>query len=193
MPNKELNTDFFDKAMIFAINAHHGTERRGKQSPYIIHPMEAVEIVATITNDQELLAAAALHDVAEDTEFTIEDIRKEFGDRVAGLVESESDPVIDGKNETESWKERKQIGIERLKKAGYDEKVVAIGDKLSNLRAIARDYEKMGNEVWKIFHAPDPSLYEWRYRSLLDAFKGLEDTNPYKEFSHLIDYIWGKK
>ena len=63
-----LNTDLLDRAVVFAIRAHAGTERRGKGFPYIVHPMEAVEIVATMTNDPELLAAAVLHDTVEDTD-----------------------------------------------------------------------------------------------------------------------------
>ena len=86
MANKYIDSTVLDKAIIFAVNAHHNTERRGKGFPYIVHPMEAVEIVATITPDQELLAAAALHDTIEDTDVTVEDIRREFGERIAGLV-----------------------------------------------------------------------------------------------------------
>ena len=58
MANNPLDTTLLDKAIIFAVKAHSGTERRGKGFPYIVHPMEAMEIVSTITNDQELLAAA---------------------------------------------------------------------------------------------------------------------------------------
>ena len=62
MPNHFLNTELFDKAAHFAISAHANTERRAKGFPYIIHPMEAAAIVATMTTDPELLAAAILHD-----------------------------------------------------------------------------------------------------------------------------------
>ena len=91
MANEALDTQLLDRAIIFAVRAHAGTERRGKGFPYIVHPMEAVEIVATMTADQELLAAAALHDTVEDTDITIEQIRAEFGDRVASLVAAESE------------------------------------------------------------------------------------------------------
>ena len=86
MANNPLDTTLLDRAIIFAVHAHAGTERRGKGFPYIVHPMEAVEIVSTITPDQELLAAAALHDVIEDTDITVGTLRAEFGDRVAALV-----------------------------------------------------------------------------------------------------------
>ena len=190
MANNAYNTDLFDKAAKFAIDAHHGTERRGKAFPYIIHPMEAAEIVATITNDQELLAAAILHDVAEDTEFTEEDIRREFGDRVADLVASESVYIDESLPEEETWVARKQLSIDRVKTASRDAKIVALADKLSNMRAMARDYEEIGDKLWDRFHAPDPSLHSWHYRSLLAAFEDLSDTDAYKEFKTLVEKIF---
>ena len=72
MANQPLDTSLFDRAVNFAVKAHSGTERRGKGFPYIIHLMEAVEIVSTITPDQELLAAAMLHDTVEDTPVTVD-------------------------------------------------------------------------------------------------------------------------
>ena len=108
MANKPLDTRLLDRAIVFAVKAHSGTERRGKGFPYIVHPMEAMEIVATITSDQELLAAAALHDTVEDTSVTIEDLRREFGDRVAEIVASESDVFMEGVSEEDSWHDRKR-------------------------------------------------------------------------------------
>ncbi|MCQ2102105.1 MAG: HD domain-containing protein [Fibrobacter sp.] len=192
MPNNAMDTELLDRAMNFAIKAHQGTERRGKGFPYIIHPMEAVAIVATMTNDQELLAAAALHDVVEDTEISCEDIRKEFGDRIAQLVANESDPEISGMSESESWKVRKQIAIDRLTRSSLDTKIVAMGDKLSNMRAIYRDYKTHGDEFWSIFHVSDSTLHEWHYRELLAALNDLKDSFAYREFKHLIEGVWGK-
>ena len=120
MANKYIDSTLLDKAILFAVRAHHNTERRGKGFPYIVHPMEAVEIVATITPDQELLAAAALHDTVEDTDVTVEQIRQEFGDRIAELVRSESDTFVQGVSEEDSWHDRKQAAITRLKNASRD-------------------------------------------------------------------------
>lgn len=193
MANKALDTCLFDKAARFAIDAHAGTERRGKGFPYIIHPFEAAEIVATITPDQELLAAAVLHDTVEDTDVTIEQIRAEFGDRIAELVNAESDQLVSGKSEEESWRERKQAAIERLENASYDAKIVAIGDKLSNMRAIQRDYAQMGDGLWKLFHAPGGKAdHEWHYRGLAYALRDLCGTFAYQEFCELLDRVFGK-
>lgn len=193
MANKPLDTTLLDRAIMFAVKAHAGTERRGKGFPYIVHPMEAVEIVATITPDQELLAAAALHDTVEDTDVTIEQIRAEFGDRIASLVGAETDVVIDGKSEQDSWHDRKRAAINRLSKASRDAKIVAMGDKLSNMRAIARDYAVQGDALWSLFHATDPKDHEWHYRGLADALRELKDTFAFHEFEYLINKVFGKK
>ena len=188
MANNALDTSLLDRAIIFAVRAHAGTERRGKGFPYIIHPMEAMEIVSTITADQELLAAAALHDTVEDTEVTVEELRAEFGDRVAGIVAAESDSTDTGLD----WHSRKQAALDKLRKATLDEKIVALGDKLSNMRAIARDYAVKGDALWSLFHASDPSEHAWRYRALADALRELEDTAAFQEFESLINQVFGK-
>ena len=194
MANKYIDTDLLDRAIIFAVKAHHNTERRGKGFPYIVHPMEAVEIVASITPDQELLAAAALHDTIEDTDVTVEDIRREFGDRIADLVHAESDQIngelFNGENEEETWHARKQAAIDRLVAASHDAKIVAMGDKLSNMRAIYRDYKTKGDDLWKIFHVKDKASHEWHYRGLADSLSELSDTFAYQEFVRLIDEVF---
>ena len=190
MANKPLNTAVLDRAIIFAVKAHSGTERRGKGYPYIVHPMEAVEIVSTMTKDQELLAAAALHDTVEDTDVTVDQIREEFGDRVAELVASESDEMPAGISEADSWHSRKQAAIDRLARASRDAKIVALGDKLSNMRAIARDYAVQGDALWNIFHAKDPKDHEWHYRGLAESLKELDGSFAYQEFVKLINQVF---
>ena len=190
MANNPLNTAVLDRAIIFAVKAHSGTERRGKGYPYVVHPLEAVAIVATMTNDQDLLAAAALHDTVEDTDVTIEQIRAEFGDRVAALVAVESDEMPMDVPEEDTWHARKQASIDRIANAGRDAKMVALGDKLSNMRAIARDYAVQGDAIWNLFHVKDPKDHEWRFRALAEALKELEDTFAYLEFVKLIDQVF---
>lgn len=192
MANKPLNTKLLDRAIVFAVRAHAGTERRGKGFPYIVHPMEAVEIVATMTHDQELLAAAVLHDTVEDTDTTIGQIQSEFGDHVAALVAAESDEPHQRPDSVENWRARKQAAIDRLVCASHDAKIVALGDKLSNMRAIARDYAVQGDKLWNLFHSKDRKDHEWHYRGLANALSDLRDTFAYKEFEHLINQVFGE-
>lgn len=192
MAKKALNTELLDRAIIFAVKAHAGIERKGKGFPYIVHPMEAMEIVATLTSDQELLAAAALHDTVEDTDVTLDDLRTEFGDRVAMLVAHESEEKKPEVSARESWHARKQAAIERLAKAPRDAKIVALGDKLSNMRAIARDYAVLGDALWDRFNTNDPKEHEWHYRGLADSLRELETTEAYHEFESLINQVFSK-
>ena len=190
MPKKTINSEILDRALVFAIRAHTNQERRGKGFPYIVHPLEAVSIVATMTSDQEMLAAAALHDTVEDTGVTVDQLREEFGNRVAHLVEEESDKFIEGMSEAESWHTRKQMAIDRLAAASRDAKVVALGDKLSNMRAIARDYAMQGDNLWNLFHVKERSEHEWHYRGLAASLSELKDTFAFQEFEQLIDQVF---
>lgn len=71
-----------EKAMIFASKAHEGMLRKGTDVPYIVHPMEAGAVAASITSDEEVISAAILHDTLEDTSVTEEDIEREFSKEV---------------------------------------------------------------------------------------------------------------
>ena len=65
-----------------------------------------------------------------------------------------------------------------------------MGDKLSNMRAIARDYAQKGDELWNIFHVKDKALHEWHYRGLADSLSELNDTFAYQEFVSLINQVF---
>ena len=188
MSKEHFDTSLLDRAILFAVQAHAGVERRGKGFPYVVHPMEAMAIAATMTSDQEVLAAAALHDVVEDTDVTLDDLRSRFGDRVAMLVDTESDrPAL-----REDWRARKEDSLKRLSEASRDEKIVALGDKLSNMRAIARDYTTEGEVFWNRFLVKDKSVHAWRYHALVDALSSLSDTYAWQEFKFLVDRIFTK-
>ena len=137
-----------------------------------------------------LFRSAILHDTVEDTDVTVDQIRDEFGDRVAELVASESDVMPEGVSEEDSWQARKQAAIDRLSRASHDAKIVALGDKLSNMRAIARDYAEQGDKLWNLFHVKDRKSHEWHYRGLVDALKELDGTFAYQEFVKLINQVF---
>lgn len=187
--NQPLDTQLFDRAAALALRAHSGTERRGKGLPYILHPMEAASIVATVTNDPEMLAAAILHDVVEDTDVTLEQLRGEFGERVAELVARETAP----RDPSLGWRGKREMQVAQLAAASRDSKVVALGDKLSNIRGIAYDYGQLGDDLWSRFHAPHgKSDIGWYYRSLASALDELRGLRPYEEFLALTEQIFGK-
>lgn len=80
-----------DKAIIYATEAHSGMFRKGSMIPYIVHPLEVASIAAQMTDDEEVIAAAVLHDVIEDMSTTREELEVAFGKRITDLVCSDSE------------------------------------------------------------------------------------------------------
>ena len=183
--------DIFDKAIEFAVKAHSGSVRKGTETPYIVHPMEAAAIVATMTNEPAVLAGAMLHDTVEDTNYTIEDIRAEFGDKVASLVASESENKREDLPSSETWKIRKQETLEHLSHAPIEVKMITLGDKLSNIRAIYRDYSMLGDKLWERFNQKDKNEHAWYYRGVAEKLEELSDTFAYKEYVELVGKVFG--
>ena len=183
--------DIFDKAIEFAVRAHSGSFRKGTVIPYIVHPMEVAAIVATMTNDRDVMAGAVLHDVVEDTEYTIDDIRREFGDKIADLVDSESENKREDLPPEQTWKIRKQKTLEHLERAPIEAKMITLGDKLSNIRAIYRDYCAVGDRVWERFNQRDKNEHAWYYRGIAERLGKLGETFAYQEYVELVGKVFG--
>ena len=157
-----------DKAIVFATQRHFGQVRKGMSLPYIVHPIEVMEILYRMGADENLLIAGVLHDTIEDTGTTKEEISELFGEDVANLVAGHSE------DKSKTWEERKNAAIEHLEIADKRFKMLVLADKLSNIRAIAADYEEIGDELWERFNAP-PQKQAWYYSKLDDALMSLAD------------------
>lgn len=182
------------KAVEFAAKKHAGQLRKGSTYPYITHVVEAMEIVSRMTEDENLRAAAVLHDTLEDTCTTKEELVREFGQRIADLVDSESEDKRRGQSEKASWKVRKQETIDHLAKAPTEIRMLALGDKLSNIRAMYRDYQVVGEHLWKKFNNSDPRKQGTYYWLLGKAFKDdpkIRETPAFKEYNELCMELFG--
>lgn len=181
----------FDEAIVFAVRAHSGMTRKGSGLPYIVHPMEAAAIAAAMTDDEEVLAAAVLHDVLEDTPATAEEIRAQFGERVARLVQAESENKREERPAADTWEERKRETIEHLQKeTDLAVKMLTLSDKLSNLRAMQRDYAALGETFWQRFNQKDKSRHAWYYRAIAEATKELSSYEVWKEYAALVEAVF---
>ena len=120
------------RAADFAELAHKGQFRKYTHEPYIVHPKEVARIVSIVTPDLNVVAAAWLHDVVEDTPTTIETIDSEFNSRVAKLV-SEVTNVGAGRGNRAA---RKRLEREHLAQACPDAKTIKLADILDNVPSI---------------------------------------------------------
>ena len=184
--------NIFEEAVIYATIMHQGRLRKGKGTPYILHPLEVAQILSTLTDDLEVITAGVLHDIVEDTDGTIGEIRARFGERVASLVESETEHDFPGKTKDETWEARKAESLTVLANAkDFGVKQLWLADKLSNIRSVASIYSEKGNSIWELFHQKDPERHHWYYKSIAEILEmDLNKTGAFKEFIKHINFIW---
>lgn len=189
--NMEKALTLLDSAIIFATKAHSGMKRKGTNVPYIVHPIEAASIVSTMTDDEEVIAAAVLHDVLEDTETTEQALLARFGRRITELVIGESENKRRNFPAALTWRVRKQETITFLEtEADTEAKMLALADKLSNLRAIHRDVCVIGDAVWERFNVKDKKMHGWMYRSIAEALNDLEEYPAWQEYNYLVQVVF---
>lgn len=176
------------KAIEYAIRAHEGQCRKSTTIPYIVHPIEVGIILSRYGFEEEIVAAGILHDVLEDTEITLEDLKRDFGEMIAKLVwEVSEDEEVKGPS---TWEKRKTTMLEYLRKeASMEAKVISCADKISNLTSLKETLRKDGEETWKIFN----SGYEnqkWYYQNLIYALKPACNHPIYDEFVRRVEEIF---
>ena len=161
------------RAILFATEAHQGQTRKYTGEPYIVHPLEVMEIVKTVPHTPEMLAAAVLHDVVEDTDVTLSDIWNEFGYKVRQLVADLTDISVpsDGNR-----KARKHLDLIHTAKALPQSKTVKLADLISNSKSItehdpkfAKVYMKEKAALLKVLTEGDPTLYA-RAKKIVDDY-----------------------
>lgn len=184
-----------DKAIVFATMMHSGTVRKGTQIPYIMHPMEAAAIVSSMTEDKEIIAAALLHDVLEDTGCPYEQLEAQFGSRIASLVDQESENKREDQPAENTWHIRKEETLNHLATLHLDAKMIALGDKLANIRAIKRDFDALGDKLWERFNQKEPNEHAWYYGRIAEILGGddtLSKTAAYKEYARLVSEVFDR-
>ena len=180
-----------EKAVLFATKAHAGQLRKGSEKPYILHPMEAMAIVTKYTDDEDVIAAAVLHDTVEDTTVTLERLEKEFSPRVAALVASVTEDKKKNLPAESTWLERKREAILHLETASHETKLLCLADKYSNLRDMYDDIEDFGSEYWQLFNQKDGRMHAWYYRENFRILKEeFADTVEILEFEGMMDFVF---
>jgi (p)ppGpp synthase/HD superfamily hydrolase len=158
----------FLRAFDFAAEKHAGQTRKASTIPYIAHLMGVASLVLEFGGDEDMVIAALLHDVVEDCGGVpmLKEVRREFGTRVARIVDGCTDSDIEPKP---PWRERKESYIRHLKDAEDDTRLVSAADKVNNVRSILADYREVGESVWARFHGGREGTL-WYYRALLQEF-----------------------
>jgi len=121
------------EVVAFTVEAHKDQERKYSGLPYYVHPIAVAGIVTQVTDDEDVISAALLHDVVEDTPVTIEQIADKFGGRVASLVAMVTDI---SRPEDGNRKVRKEIDRQHLAKASAEGQTIKLADLIDNSGSI---------------------------------------------------------
>ena len=180
----------FDEALLYAIDAHRDQARKGTGVPYASHLLGVASLVLEEAGDEDEAIAALLHDVVEDQggRPRLEEVRRRFGERIAGIVEACSDSLEEDERNKPPWRQRKARYIERVRmEHDGSALLVSMADKVYNSRAILRDlkFAKDRQEVWDRFNR-DRDCVLWYYRSLVDAFRSRTDDRLLEELDATV-------
>ena len=173
-------------AIEMANKAHYGQNRKGTKLPYMVHCMDAGAIAATMTEEPDIIAAAILHDVLEDTMITAQQVKDKFGPYVYKLIKSASEDRPDGKATAANWQKRKEETLAKIPTLSREEQMVILADKLSNARSLYVDWKKLPTAVFNRFNVKDPAMHRWYYVGLLKALDKVRDTEAYMEFRRCV-------
>ena len=185
--------ELVSRAILLATEAHDGMRRKKSECPYILHPLEAAVIVSSMSEDQELIAAAVLHDVVEDAGIPMDEIESRFGKRVRMLVECETEDKREGLPAKDTWMIRKEESLQKLKDANDPAVMMLwIGDKLANIRSIYRDWKEEGDAMWQRFNQSDPKIQAWYYHTIAELTKPLSHTAAWIEYNALTQLVFEK-
>jgi (p)ppGpp synthase/HD superfamily hydrolase len=173
-----LLTDRFTRAVDYARGIHAGT-RKGTEIPYMAHLLGVASLVlgesghVAFAVTEDIAIAALLHDAVEDEGGLprLRDIEKEFGSKVARIVEGCTDSFEEDANKKKLWEERKSSYIARLENEPPDTLLVSVADKLYNARAILEDYREIGPKVWDRFKRGREQQL-WYFDELLKVYDG---------------------
>jgi (p)ppGpp synthase/HD superfamily hydrolase len=156
-----------ERAFRLAALRHAGQVRRGSGVPYLQHVASVALILDRLGYSEDVVIAGLLHDLVEDTETTLDEVRAEFGEAVAEIVGHGSEVKTDAEGRKRPWIDRKRDHLAALASASPEARAVVLADKLHNLLSIEADLAD-GRDVWTSFHA-DREMVLWYYRSMLDV------------------------
>ena len=154
-----------ERALNKAAVLHDGQYRKKEKVPYIVHPVAVAMMLFEYTDDEQVIAAALLHDTVEDCGYAPDDLEREFGKRIKNLVLGVTE------DKSLPWRERKERYLKHLRTAPSESVLIAAADKIHNIRCVVELNQKHGDETWGVFDGASGGNYLWYWKELLKIVK----------------------
>lgn len=172
-------TQKIKEAIHVAIRVHEldqKQKRKGKDTPYIIHPLVVGLILARISRDEDVVVAGILHDTIEDSvdtkKVTITTLKKRFGGDVADMVDA-----ITEKNRNVPWVERKKQIVKKVPSLSRKALLIKAADTIANCTELISDFRREGDDTFRRFNVPKEHLIE-HYVEIIEAIKKSWPSHP---------------
>jgi guanosine-3',5'-bis(diphosphate) 3'-pyrophosphohydrolase len=172
--------NIIEKAARIAVEAHDGQKRKNDGSPYIVHPFMVALKVAQHGFKEDIIAAALLHDVLEDTGIPEERLRQELGSNVVGIVKNVT------YKEGLKWKAKRKDYNKRVAQGSEGTKAISIADKIHNLTNLLESYEELGPSLWDKFNRGREDKL-WSEEDLLKGLKEVWEHPLLDEYEKLVE------
>lgn len=157
-----------EHAIRVAARAHRHDLRKGSDIPYLSHSASVALLLERVgISDDQILAAALLHDVVEDTAVTLEDLARDFPPTVVELVSGLSERKLDELGNSRPWRDRKTEHLAVVEAASFGVRAIVLADKLHNLGTMVFDIEQ-GEPIWERFNASRDDIL-WYQQAMLKA------------------------
>ncbi|MHA6278877.1 HD domain-containing protein [Salinimicrobium sp. CAU 1759] len=167
-----------EEALEFATKAHGDQMRKYSEEPYIEHPKRVAEIVRTVPHTSEMICAAYLHDVVEDTPVEIEEIQQKFGKKVADLVQELTDEYMKVHYPHLNRRARKDKEVERQATISKEAKTIKLADVIDNTPDIVKNDPGFGRKylyemekLTRVLVGGDKVLFDRARREVADGKK----------------------
>jgi (p)ppGpp synthase/HD superfamily hydrolase len=151
--------------------------------PYISHLMAVVLILSDYTDEEDTIVAGLLHDTLEDTDYTLEELREDFGGPVAELVLTLTEPKTAPNGAKLSWIERKKTYAKQLKVGSEQALMIAAADKAHNFRTLVEEYHDDHKRFLQDF-GPNVDERMEAYQTIANAINSRLKSNIVHEFNH---------
>ncbi len=158
------------KALIIASQKHFGQKRKINKSPYIIHPFAVCLILTQFTKNEDILISAILHDTLEDTNYTKQELEKDFGKKILNIIIHLTEQEFSDKIK-KTWLQRKIHYLELLNNAPYESLMVCAADKIHNLQSLIFHYKFLGQKIWNYFPNSTPKQQLWFHSQVFKILK----------------------
>ncbi|WP_112179709.1 MULTISPECIES: HD domain-containing protein [Paraliobacillus] len=173
------------QAITYATVKHDGQKRKVDRTPYIAHPYRVAMSLKAAGYENDVVIAGLLHDVVEDTDSTLIEIKDLFGEQIEKLVAYATEP-----EKTIPWEQRKQHTIDGIKHAPLAAKLVVCADKIDNLHSILESERLLGTVMWDSFQRGREDqkwYYQAVYESLINGIVEKDTPTLFKQFKRLLD------